>query len=131
MFGPWPRDFGSRENIHHHRLGRGPAGARPESGNRFLYGFYLVGRLLRPPRRGAAAGGTVLPDKNHIEIDSRTPAGPRPDPGHSDGGVYYNKAVFEKILPLVDLFAEHRQAWDRLGGSSSGWAREAWQGPLL
>ncbi len=41
-----------------------PAGFRPGSGGRSVVGFYRVGRHLRPPCRGAAAGGAVLPDKN-------------------------------------------------------------------
>ncbi len=36
-----------------------------------------VGRPLRPPLRGAAAGGAVLPNRFQRKIDPRTPAGPR------------------------------------------------------
>ncbi len=38
-------------------------------------GFSRVGWTLRPPRRGAADGGSVLLEKNQRKIDLRTPAG--------------------------------------------------------
>jgi len=92
---------GSREKIY---TTTALAGVRPGPGRGagvgFLCGFYQVRRLLRPPRRGAA-GGAVLPDKNRIKIDSRTPAGPRPDPGRGGGGVYFPGSHFRDLIPLV------------------------------
>jgi hypothetical protein len=49
---------------------------RPGSGGRHVIGFSKVGRPLRPPSSGAAAGGAVLPKRNQRNIDPRTPAGP-------------------------------------------------------
>ena len=77
----------SRQYIHHPGSGRGPAGALPGSGSRYLCGFYQVRQLLRPPRRCAVAGAAALPDKNQFKINSWTPAGPRPDIGRAPGGV--------------------------------------------
>ena len=51
-------------------------GVRPGSGGRYFVRFSSVVRPLRPPRRGAAAGGAVLPQKNQRYIDPRAPAGP-------------------------------------------------------
>jgi len=57
-----------------------PAGVRPGSGNRFLYGFYQLGPSIRPPCCSTAAGCAALANRTRIKNDSRCPAGPRPDP---------------------------------------------------
>ena len=55
----------------------GRAGGRG-AGDRFSYGFSRLGRPLRPPHRGAVAGGAVPNKKNHGKIDLlRPPSGPR------------------------------------------------------
>ena len=55
----------------------GRAGGRG-AGDRFSYGFSRLGRPLRPPHRGAVAGGAVPNKKNHRKIDLlRPPSGPR------------------------------------------------------
>jgi hypothetical protein len=53
-------------------------GVRPGAGSRQIVCFYYVGRPLRPPRRGSAAGGVVLPQRNLRNVDPRIPAGPPP-----------------------------------------------------
>ncbi len=57
------------------------ARVRPASGGRLFVVFSRVRRPLRPPRRGAAAGGAASPEKNQRQTDPRTPAGPRPPQG--------------------------------------------------
>ncbi len=48
-------------------FGRGPG----------VVAFSEVGRPLRPPRRGAAAGGAVLFEKNQRQINPRTAPEPQ------------------------------------------------------
>ena len=77
-----------RENTHRHRPGRGPAWVRPSRpgpGNHF-FSFSQLRRHLRPPRRGAAAGGAVLVKGAHANIDFRAQAGPLPDPWRTFAG---------------------------------------------
>ncbi len=59
----------------------GPAGFRPGS----AADFWLISTrtALRPPRRGAAAAGAVLPEKTH----DKSKHGPRPDPDRTGVGV--------------------------------------------
>ncbi len=52
-----------------------------------MVGFSQVGRPLRPPRRGAAAGGAVLPERNQRNIEPRTSTG-HPEPQFCGTSIY-------------------------------------------
>ncbi len=63
-------------------------GVRPRSGGRHFVGFPKVGRPLRLPCRGAAAGETVLPHRNQRNVAP-------PDPGRAPPGP--SGPLFSKI----------------------------------